>query len=366
MPLALIAFSLDKLQNIGFAILGLGLLIFLHEFGHFLAAKRMAMPVDTFSIGFGPRLFGFKWKETDVRLSAIPLGGYVKLAGFNPEEPGAEDPHGFLKQPFGKRMLFYSGGILMNLLVAFVAFTAVGADQARVTRYREWVGAVVEPGGPADKGGLKEGDMILRLGDIQRPDDSIMQSQVIPYVQSRAGQAIPFEVKRGEQTLTLQLTPKMEMGVGKLGFGIATLREPLEWRPLKFRDLGPAMSYAVDRIYGLSGLVFKFLKSVVSFQAKASQVSGPVGMVGAMAKSAGMGWMPFLHFLAFISLQLAILNALPIPMLDGGHMLLLTIEKVRRRDLSMAFKERLLAGGFYLLMGLMGLVVFLDFWKMRK
>ena len=91
-------------------VIMLGGLIFVHELGHFLVAKWMKLPVEVFSLGFGPRLIGFKWHETDVRLAALPLGGYVKLMGFNPEEPEAEDPHGFLSQPAWKRMLFYSGG----------------------------------------------------------------------------------------------------------------------------------------------------------------------------------------------------------------------------------------------------------------
>lgn len=366
MTFAFLILTLEKAQHIGLAILGLGLLIFLHELGHFIAAKRMAMPVETFSIGFGPRLFGFAWRETDVRLSAIPLGGYVKLAGFNPEEPGAEDPHGFLKQPFGKRMLFYSGGILMNLLVAFLFFGVVGMDQARVTKFREWTGAIVEAGSPADQGGLRSGDELIQIGPITQPGEANWEKQVLPLVRSHAGQAIPFQIQRGGQPMTLNLTPVLKDGVGRLGFGPAPFREPLERRGFQWKDIGAGSAYSLEHIRDLSGMVFRFLKTVVSFKAKASQVSGPAGMVGEMAKAAGRGWLDLIYFCAAISLQLAILNALPIPMLDGGHMILLTIEKLRRRDLSMELKERILQGGFILLMSLMGLVVFLDFMKMRK
>ncbi|HWQ07998.1 MAG TPA: site-2 protease family protein, partial [Holophaga sp.] len=131
--LAIAAAPVANATGIAGAILMIGVLIFLHELGHFLAAKRMGLPVETFSLGFGPRLFGFKWKETDVRLAALPLGGYVKLAGYNPEEPESADPHGFLKQPYHRRMLFYSGGILANLLTAYVLLSVVGIDQSRIT-----------------------------------------------------------------------------------------------------------------------------------------------------------------------------------------------------------------------------------------
>ncbi|HJV91707.1 MAG TPA: site-2 protease family protein, partial [Holophagaceae bacterium] len=160
----LLAFALPpKVVNLGFALLGIGALIFLHELGHFLAAKYMGMPVETFSIGFGKRLVGFKWKETDVRLSVLPLGGYVKLAGFNPEDPGADDPHGFLQQPYWKRMLFYSGGIIANLIVAFVLFAWVGQREARVSKSVDRVVADVQPGAAKDAG-LLPGDELLAVG----------------------------------------------------------------------------------------------------------------------------------------------------------------------------------------------------------
>ena len=154
MSLAILSLVAFKLPGVGFwgPVVMLGGLIFLHEGGHFLAAKYMGMPVEVFSLGFGPRLLGFKWRETDVRLSALPLGGYVKLAGFNPEEPGADDPYGFLQQPYGKRMLFYSGGILANLLTTLVLFTFVGADQSRVIKIQEsWTVIEVVPGGAAEQ-----------------------------------------------------------------------------------------------------------------------------------------------------------------------------------------------------------------------
>ena len=120
-----------RFVGIAGAAVMIGGIIFLHELGHFLAAKRMGMPVEVFSLGFGPRLLGFRWKETDVRLSALPLGGYVKLAGYNPEEPDAEDPYGFLNQPYRKRMLFYAGGILSNLATAAILLYAISLNQVR-------------------------------------------------------------------------------------------------------------------------------------------------------------------------------------------------------------------------------------------
>ena len=358
----LLAFALPpKVVNLGTALLGIGALIFLHELGHFIAAKYMGMPVETFSIGFGKRLVGFAWKETDVRLSVLPLGGYVKLAGFNPEEPGAEDPHGFLQQPYWKRMLFYSGGILANLLVAFVLFAWVGQREIRVTKSVDRVVADVQPGAAQDAG-LRVGDELLAVGphaltvqDMQEGDR--WNKEVVPYIQSHAGQAVVIRIARDGKAQELTVTPVAVGGVGRIGLAPKLAREVLERRGLTFGDLKAGGTFATQRIADLSGLVFAFLKKVVTFKASSGEVGGPITITRQMSQFAGMGLDPFLMICAAISLQLAILNALPIPMLDGGHMLLLTLERIRRRDFSLEFKEKVLTGGFFLLVSLMGLVL---------
>lgn len=358
-----------KVVNLTFAVLGIGALIFLHELGHFLAAKYMGMPVETFSIGFGKRLVGFRWKETDVRLSVLPLGGYVKLAGFNPEEPGAEDPHGFLQQPYWKRMLFYSGGILANLLVAFVLFGTVGVNQARVTRSQDSVVAVVLDQAPAARGGLQNGDELLAVGPFTLQPGTIEAAwtrDLVPFIQSQAGKPVPFKIRREGREQELALTPVAEGGVGKLGLWYGISQIPLERRAVALRDLPVGARFATDRMVNLSNLVFRFLKKLVTFKASSSEVGGPLTITRQMSQAASQGLEAFLFFCGAISLQLAILNALPIPMLDGGHMVLLTIERLRRRDLSMELKERILTGGFFLLAGLMALVFILDLLRLKK
>jgi len=356
-----------KLPGAGFwgPILMLGGLIFLHEGGHFLAAKGMGMPVEVFSLGFGPRLFGFKWRETDVRLSLLPLGGYVKLAGFNPEEPGAEDPYGFLQQPFGKRMLFYSGGILANLATTLVLFGLVGVHQARVTKVQEtWTVVEIVAGGAAERGGLKVGDELRGIGDLSFPGAE--WEAAVAYIQAHPEQAVPFHLTRDGRPMDLSLTPRAEGGKGRLGFMPLPVATPLELRPFQAGDLLTGGRYAVETSWRLTGQVFGFLKRLVTFQARSAEVAGPIGIIRQGSRAAQHGWETFLFMCAAISLQLAILNALPIPALDGGHMALLAFEKLRRKDLTIELKEKILTGGFLLLASLMALVIFLDLLKLRK
>jgi regulator of sigma E protease len=359
-----------KVVNIAVAILGIGGLIFLHELGHFLAAKYMGMPVETFSIGFGKRLVGFAWKETDVRLSVLPLGGYVKLAGFNPEEPGADDPHGFLQQPYWKRMLFYSGGILANLLVAFVLFAWVGQREARITQSVDHLVTDIQPGAAKDAG-LRPTDELLAVGPFELGPQDLKEggkwmAQVVPFIQSHPGQSLVLKVRREGELKDITVTPANVGGVGRLGIMPNLMREVVARRSFALSDLPPALAFSGRRMGDLSGLVFGFLKKLVTFKASSGEVGGPLTITRQMSQAASLGLEAFFFFCGAISLQLAILNALPIPMLDGGHMLLLTLERIRRRDFSMEFKERILTGGFFLLVGLTGLVLFLDVLKLRK
>ncbi|NWJ41309.1 MAG: site-2 protease family protein [Geothrix sp.] len=356
-----------KVPGAGFwgPVLMLGGLVFLHEGGHFLAAKYMGMPVEVFSLGFGPRLLGFKWRETDVRLSALPLGGYVKLAGFNPEEPGADDPYGFLKQPYGKRMLFYSGGILANLATTLVLFTFVGADQARVTKRQEsWTVIEVVSGGAADQGGLKVGDELRGIGDLHFPGAE--WDAAVAVIQAHAGQPLPFHLTREGKPLELALVPRLDGGKGRLGFMPLPLPMPLERRAYRAGDFLEGGGYALSTSWRLSGQVFGFLKKLVTFQARSAEVAGPIGIIRQGSRAAKASLMDFLFMCGAISLQLALLNALPIPALDGGHMALLTFEKLRRKDLTIELKEKILTGGFLLLASLMALVIVLDLLKLRK
>jgi regulator of sigma E protease len=366
--LAIAAVSMANASGIIGALLMIGVLIFLHELGHFLFAKRMGLPVEVFSLGFGPRLIGFKWKETDIRLALLPLGGYVKLSGYNPEEPDADDPHGFLQQPYHRRMLFYSGGILANLLTAYVLLSAVGVDQARITsatpRSSPLVVLEVVPDSPAAQAGLFPGDLIRQFGELRFPGST--SDEAIAYIQAHADQPVAVAVEKDGKARTVQVTPRSEGGKGKVGIKFSPTDIQYTRRPVEFRDFlrGP-VSGALETAH-LTGLVLQGFGRLVSFQANIREVGGPIAIVKGGSDAVKSGWTSFCMFMAFISLNLAVLNALPIPFLDGGHMAMLTFEKLRRRDLTLQIKERILMGGFYFLITLMAFVLALDLWRLKS
>lgn len=368
LSLAMVFVVALKWPGVGFwgPILMLGGLIFLHEGGHFLAAKRMGMPVESFSLGFGPRLLGFQWRETDVCLRLLPLGGYVKLAGYNPEEPDAEDPNGFLSQPAWKRLLFYSGGVLFNVLAAWVLLTVLEVDRARITKFEEhWQVAQVAKGSRAEAGGLRRGDELVRIGPLELTRTS-WEKEVLPFIQARPEQPVTFKVRREGRELDLNLVPANEGGRGRLGFGPGLLRLPSERRGFQASDLGTGLVRGTADTGLLTAGISMGIGRLVTGKASVKEMGGP-GTIGVMAyRAAQSGWADFLEFVAFISLNLAVLNALPIPFLDGGHALILIIEKLRGKDLSVQLKERILMGGFIFLMGFMAFVVVLDILRFRK
>lgn len=363
--LAVFALSPKAVGILGAVVMIAGL-IFLHELGHFLMAKRMGMPVETFSLGFGPRLVGFRWRETDVRLSAFPLGGYVKLSGYNPEEPDAEDPHGFLSQPFGKRMLFYSGGILANFATALILLCVLGVDQSRATaRFLPGPMPVsdVISGMPASQAGLKAGDEIRALGDLKFPGND--PNEATPYIQKRAGSPLKFQVERGGQAMEFMVTPRNDGGLGKVGIMWGSPKMAFDRKPITFRDLGRGIAAGTVRTGEITWMITKSFGKLVSFQANYKEVGGPIAIAKAGSDAAKAGWENFLYLCALISINLAVLNALPIPFLDGGHMAILTFEKLRRKDLSIKIKENILTAGFFLLISLMGVVIAMDLWRLR-
>jgi regulator of sigma E protease len=343
-------------------------LIFFHEMGHFLVAKWMGMPVEVFSLGFGQRLAGFQWNETDVRLSLLPLGGYVRLAGYNPEDPDAADPHGFLAQPAWKRLFFYCGGIIANVLITVVIFFGLGLNEARVTAVHTVPSPllVVEviPGSAAAEAGLRPGDQIRQFGELAFPGSR--DKEAIAYIQARPGATVPVTLERDGAVRTLQVALHTESGKGKLGVSFQDSLMTYDRRPFQFGDLGTGGKLAVVESAKLGWNILGSFGKLVTFKVSLKEVGGPIAIVRAGSRAAKAGLAEFLLLTAMISMNLAVLNALPIPFLDGGHGAILIFERIRGKDLSVLVKERILTGGFFLLASLMAMVIALDIMKLRN
>jgi regulator of sigma E protease len=418
-------------------ILVLGVLIFVHELGHFMMARRIGVRVLTFSLGFGPKLIAFRRGDTEYCVSAIPLGGYVKMAGENPEDArtGASDE--FLSKSKWQRFQVLVMGPIMNLALALVVMAFVlyqGADvpafsqqevvvgsveadspaakagiqpgdlitavnttpvktweefgletvtkagrpitltiardgktlerelvPVAVGKYEEGVTGVMprmrpqistlQPGEPAEAAGLRGGDVILGVNG-EKP---IAHARVIEVIRASEGKPLPFEILRDGATQTIMVTPKRFGDVVRIG---ATIRE-LEVRIVQPNLLG-AFKLSAQRNYDWAKLIVRTLGGLFTRDTPVKQLMGPVAIAGLSGEAAQAGWIQLFSLMAMISLNLGLLNLMPIPVLDGGHITILALEGLSRRDFSMKVKEKMLLGGFAVLLMLMVTVIYND------
>jgi len=342
------------------AILVLGFLILFHELGHFVVAKRAGVGVLKFSIGFGPRLFGFRIGRTDYVISAIPLGGFVKMVGEDPEEQVAPQDQmvAFQQQPLWKRMAIVVAGPGANILFAFVAFTLVFAIfGARVPSDTAKVGAVID-NMPAVAVGLKSGDVITAVNGVAVEKwDKLSEA-----IRASEGRSVTLSVQRGEEAQDIQVTPEAKPDKNMFGetLGIAYVIG-IE-RGLDQEDVGPLAAVgmgAKQTAWWMQTLVLSVAKM---FQGRipAKDIGGPILIVQAAGQQARLGLEYLLHFMAVISVNLGVLNLLPIPILDGGHFLFFIFEAVLRRPLDTRHREIAQQVGLVLLVSLMAFAFYND------
>ncbi|MEB3329867.1 MAG: site-2 protease family protein [Candidatus Sericytochromatia bacterium] len=328
-------------------VLVLGVLIAIHEAGHFLAAKSLAIPVRQFAIGFGPRILGFQWRETEVRLNWIPLGGYCAFADDQQDEPVegvAEDlpPEAYLRnRPIWQRVWVVSAGVVFNFVSAW--FILLGSNVGLgVPTGNQAVGVkAVLPASPAAQAGLRPGDRLLAVDGSGFEKFEEFRRQL----KAHKGQAIPVAVRRGDATVVLTATPDAE---GRLGFQ-PTIRN--ERRPLT--GVVDAIVQTNDQQRKITVMLADALYRLFSAPGKMmEQTGGPVAIV-AMGDQVYQDdpWL-LLEFAVVLSIELAIINLLPLPALDGGHLVFLGLEALRGRPLPRAIEERILVAGFLLVMGL--------------
>lgn len=418
-----------------FAVL-LGIMILIHELGHFWAAVSVGIKVETFSIGFGSRLFGFRRGETDFRVSAIPLGGYVRMLGEQPGDENAGDPRSFQAKKRWQRAIVIIAGPLMNvvLAIAIIAGLYMHGVQMEVDQSKAIVSSV-PPGSPAANAGVQAGDTILSVAGQANPT----WSEVLMKMAMNANHPVPVVVDRHGQTLNLSVTPAMDPkeGIGSAGWNggvqvaavvkgtpaaAAGLRpgdlfikvdgqlvtSPDSIRQVIMKSGGKPVEFSLDRagqvenitvtpqksndprspyqigIYferaefvklGLGPALMQSLRfsrenALMFYQlvggilerrvSPKSALAGPVQIAKWSGEAAQEGAISYLTMMALISLNLAVVNLLPIPILDGGTLLLLIIEMLLQREVSIQVKETVLKIGFVCLMVIVVFAIYND------
>jgi regulator of sigma E protease len=435
----------NVVSDILIALVVLGVIIVIHELGHFLVAKLFKIRVETFSVGMGPRLIGYRRGETDYRISMFPVGGYVKMSGENPGDTVTGDPREFLSKPKWQRFLVASAGPAMNIVLAVGLLTGLyvyGTEVPDITGVA--VVGVVRPDSPAARIGVQSGDVILSLDGVDRPAWPDLETTIItnpdrplPLVLQRNGERIetsitperngpsetgyvgmlpvmrlrvrrvqpgspaelagvqpgdeviavkdfdlrtsgqpiqeviqnipeqtfPITVLRknadaGTEELQLQVTPTMQGGRRLIGFEYSY---PTRLIKLGFSE---ALDESIRTNAGYAVLIFDVLGKLVTRDLSLKSVDGPIGIVRVSGQALDLGFGTLITTAAMISLNLGLINLLPIPILDGGVMLMLLLEGLIRRDISLRMKERIIQVSFVFLVVLTVFVLYNDVVKL--
>jgi regulator of sigma E protease len=336
-------------MSIFVAIIGLGLLIVLHEGGHFLIARLCGMRVERFSIGFGPQLLGFKRWGTTFQIAPIPLGGFVQITGLNPnEEFDKSDPYVYPNRPTWMRLATILGGPAANYLTACVLMLVVLLAYGMPSKTQKIVEPI--PGKPAATAGLQAGDVLVEANGRAVSADAPI-SDVI-----RAAQGAPVTVKvlRNGQPLSYVVTPERQSnGAYQIGIQIG----PTDQRtPVPLANaLKESVVYPYQMTVGILGGLYDMIRGRVS-----ADLSGPIGITKQIAKAADRGAVDFLGIIILLSVYLGLFNLLPLPALDGGRALFLGIESITRRRVNPRLEAAVHTVGFVLLLGVLVIVSFKD------
>lgn len=342
------------------AVIVLGFLILFHELGHFLVAKRTGVGVVKFSIGFGPRVIGWRAGRTDYVLSAIPLGGFVKMVGEDPEEEVSADDEkvAFQHQSIWKRMAIVAAGPGANLLFAFVAFTVVFAVYgARVPSDTAKVGGAMD-GMPAAAAGLKGGDVVTAVNGAPIAQwDALSEA-----IRSSAGKPVTLTVARDGSSFQVEVTPQAKPDKSIFGETLGTAYVIGIERGFDQEKVGPVDAISMGAKQTVWWVQTLLVSLVKMFQGKipAKDIGGPILIVQAAGQQARLGFEYLLNFMAVISVNLGVLNLLPIPVLDGGHFFFFAIEAVLRRPLDIRHRELAQQVGLVLLISLMAFAFYND------
>ncbi|MDB5194162.1 MAG: hypothetical protein JWN50_176 [Parcubacteria group bacterium] len=352
-------------MNIIIFVIILSVLVFVHEAGHFIAAKTFGIRVDEFGLGYPPRAKKlFKWKGTDFTLNWLPFGGFVKIFGEDPSEEAKHSKDSFIAKRRDKQAVVLVSGVVGNFLLAWV-FISFGfmmgmsspVDLGLPTMDAHTTITQILPGSPASAAGLKAGDEVFL---ITRGEQSAGKTpEEISNFISSGSDPINVTVKRGGEIFTKSVTPASGIVPGKpaIGFGLAEV-SIVKLNPVKAVYEGFRAAVLLTR--DTAETLWSFIAKAVTGHADFSQVTGPVGLVAVTGQVAGLGFAYLLSFAALISINLSIVNLLPFPALDGGRLLFVIIEAVTRRPIPPRVANTVNAVGFSLLILLMILVTIRD------
>jgi regulator of sigma E protease len=423
---------------LAFAIV-FGILVFIHEFGHFFTAKLVKIRVEVFSFGYGKRLFGFKRRETDYRVSLIPMGGYVKFLGEGVFEPGRElAPDDFMAKKRWQRFLVMVMGSVMNIFLAFFLMAIINMVGVTMPEYLEqkpfigWIDhgspaekanlnvndeilsinkkkvetwsdvelavaskperlitleikrdgkifpvqlmtekktkfemgyagflgkiltqvMMVTPNSPAEKGGLKAGDVILGVNG-----EPVFFYKFIEVIEKNPEKELEFLISRQDESLTLRITPRREGKVGKIGI-VQTVKYVIKKYNL-FSAIHQSLKANARNIF----LVINFLKDLVTGQVSTRQVGGPIEIANFSYAYFRLGFLAMMSFIAIVSLQLGVINLFPIPIFDGGQIFVLLLEGLFRRDFSSKVRQIWMQIGFVIFVFLVAFLILNDIVK---
>ena len=343
-------------------IVVIAVIILVHEAGHYMAARMCGIRVDTFSIGFGPRIRSFHWRGTEFVLAWIPLGGYVKMAGIIDENfdgstslTGADDE--FMSKSALQKAFVISAGVIMNMVLAVVIYSGIFLFWGNQVPSDDAVMSAVYQGYPAAQAGLQPGDRVLSI------DGTVVSSwqEMERIIRNSAGQELQLELERDGSTLSVSLTPLEDFDetlgrVGRVGIQQSMMRESV--------SLSDAPALGLRQTGRVIEMAWSTLRSLISGQASLREVGGPIFIAQMSGTVVRSGLEAFLSFIAFISVHIGFMNILPFPVLDGGHLVYILIESVIGRPLPTRLKLWINQAGVLLLLLLMVFIMKNDIQRM--
>jgi regulator of sigma E protease len=330
-----------------------------HEIGHFYFSRKAGIKVLELGLGFGPKLYGFIKGSTNYTLNLFPLGGFIRIAGINPEEETKEDQYSNEESYMNKRptQKFFSvfGGPAFNFLLAFIifyvmfTFTGVPKDISNEI-------LTVVPGSVAAKAGIKSGDRIVALSGKKIAS----MSDAVDQIHKSPGKTLFFTIKRDGRTLKVRAVPQLneKLKIGLIGISL---------KPLYFKA-GPlaALYESIKQVAATSVVILYTLGLLIIGKLSIFDLAGPVGIAQFTGQVAGEGIIPLLSFTAFLSINLGLVNLLPIPALDGGRLVFITLEGIRRKAMDIKLENRIHQVGFTLLLALMAIITVNDIFRIFR